>query len=80
MFSFILMMERVLVFMRGIFGTMAIPAPEAINPFIILEAGRFTQTGGNMQDLSYIVVEEKLPELKAMAFKTLKSMGENIVG
>ena len=45
----------------------------------IIEAGRFTQTGGNMQDVSYIVVEEDLAELKAMTFKTLKSMGENML-
>ena len=45
----------------------------------IIEAGKFTQTAANMQDVSYIVIEEKLPELKAMAFKALKLMGENML-
>jgi nitroreductase/Pyruvate/2-oxoacid:ferredoxin oxidoreductase delta subunit len=45
----------------------------------IIEAGRFTQTGSNMQDVSYIVVEERLEELKALTLKTLKLMGENIL-
>lgn len=42
----------------------------------IIEAGRFTQTGSNMQDVSYIVVEDKLPEFKALAFESLRKMGE----
>lgn len=45
----------------------------------IIEAGRFTQTGSNMQDTSYIVVEERLQELKALTFESLKKMGENIL-
>lgn len=45
----------------------------------IIEAGRFTQTGSNMQDISYIVVEERLQELKALTFESLKKMGENIL-
>lgn len=39
----------------------------------IIEAGRFTQTGVNMQDVSYIVVREGLPELKALAYESLKN-------
>lgn len=42
----------------------------------IIEAGRFTQTGSNAQDVSYIVVKEALPALKEMALETLKRMGE----
>ena len=42
----------------------------------IIEAGRFTQTGSNAQDVSYIVVREKLQELKAMTLGTLKQTGE----
>jgi nitroreductase/Pyruvate/2-oxoacid:ferredoxin oxidoreductase delta subunit len=45
----------------------------------IIEAGRFTQTGSNMQDVSYIVVEEKLQELKTLTFECLKRMGENML-
>lgn len=45
----------------------------------IIEAGRFTQTGGNFQDVSYIVVREGLQELKALAFETLNEIGKNIL-
>lgn len=45
----------------------------------IIEAGRFTQTGSNMQDVSYIVVREGLEELKALTFESLKKMGENML-
>lgn len=45
----------------------------------IIEAGRFTQTGSNAQDVSYIVVSEKLEELKILTFKTLKVMGERLL-
>ncbi|NTW73054.1 MAG: 4Fe-4S binding protein [Eubacteriaceae bacterium] len=45
----------------------------------IIESGRFTQTGGNMQDVSFIVVKEKLPELKAMTMERLKKMGEEML-
>ncbi|AQR97488.1 nitroreductase family protein [Clostridium saccharoperbutylacetonicum] len=45
----------------------------------IIEAGRFTQTAINMQDVSYIVVEEKLQELKALTYESLKKIGENML-
>lgn len=45
----------------------------------IIEAGRFTQTGSNMQDVSYIVVEEGLEELKALTFESLKKIGEQML-
>ncbi len=45
----------------------------------IIEAGRFTQTGGNFQEVSYIVVREGLQELKALALETLNEMGKNIL-
>jgi nitroreductase/Pyruvate/2-oxoacid:ferredoxin oxidoreductase delta subunit len=45
----------------------------------IIEAGRFTQTGSNMQDVSYIVVEKGLQELKALTFESLKEIGENML-
>ncbi|AFS77700.1 nitroreductase family protein with 4Fe-4S ferredoxin iron-sulfur binding domain [Gottschalkia acidurici 9a] len=45
----------------------------------IIEAGRFTQTGSNMQNISYIVVREGLQELKSLAFKSLKKKGEELI-
>lgn len=42
----------------------------------IIEAGRFTQTGSNMQDVSYVVVREGMEELKALTFESLKGLGE----
>lgn len=45
----------------------------------ILEAGRFTQTARNSQDVSYIVVSEKLNDLKVLAYESLKQKGEAIL-
>lgn len=45
----------------------------------IIEAGRFTQTATNSQDVSYIVVREKLSELRELAYETLKAKGEYIL-
>ncbi|MBD7912560.1 nitroreductase family protein [Clostridium cibarium] len=45
----------------------------------IIEAGRFTQTGTNAQDVSYIVVKEKLNELKELAFESLNELGTHML-
>ena len=45
----------------------------------IIEAGRYTQTGSNLQDVSYIVVRDGLRELKAMAMASLKESGEALL-
>ncbi len=45
----------------------------------IIEAGRYTQTGTNSQDVSYIVVNDKIEELKLLAFESLKQKGEYIL-
>jgi len=45
----------------------------------IIEAGRFTQTGSNMQDVSYIVVREGLEKLKILTFDVLKEIGEQML-
>lgn len=45
----------------------------------IIEAGRFTQTGSNSQNVSYIVVREGIDELKEMALESLNGLGENIL-
>lgn len=37
----------------------------------MIEAGRFTATGSNKQDIIYIVVSEKLPELRRLALEKL---------
>jgi nitroreductase/NAD-dependent dihydropyrimidine dehydrogenase PreA subunit len=42
----------------------------------IIEAGRFTQTGTNAQNVSYIVVKDGIKELKELAFEGLKNAGE----
>lgn len=45
----------------------------------IIEAGRFTQTGSNAQNVSYIVVKDNLDTLKAMTFDTLAAMGKHLL-
>ena len=45
----------------------------------IIEAGRFTQTGSNAQNVSYIVVKDNLDTLKAMTFETLSAMGKHFL-
>ena len=43
------------------------------------EAGRFTQTGSNLQNVSYVVVKDKIQELRKIVLETLKSLGENLL-
>ncbi|MEG1481290.1 nitroreductase family protein [Clostridium sp.] len=45
----------------------------------IIEAGRFTQTGSNSQNVSYVVVKDKVSELRDLVLETLKNMGEFIL-
>lgn len=45
----------------------------------IIEAGRFTQTAINMQDVSYTVIKENLPTIKTMTYDTLKALGEKML-
>ena len=45
----------------------------------IIEAGRFTPTGGNSQGVSYIVVENKLKEITKLGLETLNNLGEDIL-
>ncbi|MGB6127218.1 MAG: nitroreductase family protein [Psychrilyobacter sp.] len=45
----------------------------------IIEAGRFTETGGNMQDVSYTVLTENLKELRELTLKSLKNIGEYLL-
>ncbi|PWW85100.1 nitroreductase, partial [Clostridium perfringens] len=41
--------------------------------------GRFTQTGSNLQNVSYVVVKDKIQELRKIVLETLKSLGENLL-
>lgn len=45
----------------------------------IIEAGRYTQTATNSQDVSYIVVTDKIQELRELAYESLKQKGEYIL-
>lgn len=45
----------------------------------IIEAGRFTQTGSNSQNVSYIVVKDNIEQLKGMVLEKLKIRGEEIL-
>lgn len=45
----------------------------------IIEAGRFTQTATNSQNVSYIVVKDNIKKLKEMALESLKAKGEEIL-
>lgn len=45
----------------------------------IIEAGRFTQTGRNRQDVSYIVLMNELETIKKMTYEVLKARGEKIL-
>ncbi len=43
---------------------------------MILDAGRFSPTGGNLQNVSYYVSRDNLPEFKDMVMEELKKMGD----
>lgn len=45
----------------------------------IIEAGRFTPTATNSQDVDYIVVKKDIFQLRDLTMKTLNTMGENIL-
>lgn len=45
----------------------------------IIEAGRFTQTSTNSQDVSYTVVTDKLPQLKELTYESLNQKGQYIL-
>ena len=42
----------------------------------MLEAGRHAPTGGNRQQVGYIVIQDKMPEIKELLWEGLDSMGE----
>ena len=45
----------------------------------VIEAGRFTQTSTNSQDVSYVVLNEKMQEFKDLAYESLKRKGKYIL-
>ena len=45
----------------------------------IIEAGRFTQTASNMQDVSYIVVRDRIQDLRKLIIESLNQIGEKIL-
>ena len=45
----------------------------------IIEAGKYTQTGSNTQDVSYVIVKEKLQEVRKMVLETLNAMGDKML-
>ncbi len=44
----------------------------------IIEAGRYSPTGGNRQHISYTVVKDKLPKLREMAINKLYELSQEI--
>ncbi len=46
----------------------------------IIEAGRFTQTSTNSQDVRYIVVRQNRDKLKNLVLEGLNDLGQNIIG
>lgn len=45
----------------------------------IIEAGKFTQTGLNAQDVSYVVVQDKILELRQMVLETLDKQADYLL-
>ncbi|MBC2851774.1 nitroreductase family protein [Cetobacterium sp. 8H] len=45
----------------------------------IIEAGRFTETGSNSQNVSYIVVEKDIQKLRELTLKSLNNLGKTIL-
>lgn len=42
----------------------------------IIESGKFSQTGGNLQDVSYVIVKDKIQELRKMILETLNTQAD----
>ena len=45
----------------------------------IIEAGRFTATGGNRQNTSYVVVRENIPQLRRLALERLNDIAQAVL-
>lgn len=45
----------------------------------ILEAGKYTQTGSNAQDVSYVIIKDKIQELRKLVLETLNATADNLI-
>lgn len=45
----------------------------------IIEAGRFTQTASNAQNVNYIVVKDQIQEVRKITLEVLNSLGEYVL-
>lgn len=45
----------------------------------IIEAGRFTATGSNSQNVSYVVIKEEIAQLRSMALKRLSHIAQAMI-
>ncbi|HBC97167.1 MAG TPA: nitroreductase [Clostridium sp.] len=45
----------------------------------VIEAGRFTETGSNAQDVSYIVVRDNLKQLKDLTFENMERIAHSVL-
>lgn len=45
----------------------------------IIQTGKFTQTGGNTQDVSYVIVKDKLQEVRKMVLETLNTRADELL-
>lgn len=45
----------------------------------IIEAGKYTQTGSNSQDVSYVIVKDKLQEVRKLVLETLNGMADYMI-
>ncbi|WP_455537759.1 nitroreductase family protein [Terrisporobacter sp.] len=45
----------------------------------IIETGKFTQTGSNSQDVSYVIVKNKIQELRKIVLETLDKQADKLI-
>lgn len=45
----------------------------------IIEAGRFTQTASNAQNVNYVVVKKEIQEVRKLTLESLKTLGEHVL-
>ncbi len=45
----------------------------------VIEAGKYSQTGSNAQDVSYVIVKDKLQEVRKLVLETLNGMADHMI-
>lgn len=45
----------------------------------IIDAGKYTQTGSNTQDVYYVIVKDKMPEVRKQVLETLNGMADHMI-